>query len=200
MGYNKSKKSVTKSLTQLDQLEQAKRTIKFPTNDPAALQRRLHEAVAAAEMHEEFRHYFDSIKNYYRFEQEDGYLVARYVVNQLVIGDPEELMGNGNGKGHISPQIDKSREITIDNAFSLIDVLGSVLGNLDAMEITFPLVVLTYNEKLKLWAWTKESDHTEWVFIDMMDKGIVLTRKDGIPIEMLWSPEQRDELEDDSIL
>lgn len=187
MGYNKSKRSVLRSIIQLDQLEATMKTIKFPTSDPKSMQHRLNEALAAADTHEEYKHYATNLRPVYRFEVEEGYVIARYMMFDDTLGQSYDDRSNGKHKSKV-----QDLDITIDNAYSLIDVLGSLLGNLNAEEITFPNTVLSESDKLKLWAWTKESDHTEWLFIDREDKGIILTRKDNIPVEMLWAPEQEE--------
>lgn len=200
MSFNLSKNSVIRSKPQLDQLLESKSTIKFPTDRPDKLRTRIYEALKAAAQHEEFKKYV-KIKVYYKFKIESGFLVAKYMMDETKGVKGEEDGDNSESSNPVSSAPVEVREEPVvslnvekkefPEAISLIDVLGTLLGNLTAHELSFPNVILSKEEKLKLFGWTKEVDNMLWRFIDMDDKGIVLT-KEEVPIDILWQPEEED--------
>lgn len=198
MGYNLSKSSVIRSKPDLELLYKAKKTVKFPTPRPDQKVRRLREAIAAAEVHEEFRYLYEGIYGQYRFKLEPGYLVAIYQGGEstgIIVEDPndgdigeyENMKNSGDGAKANGNGEEEGKRLIIETAFNLIEVLGSILANLDSQELTFPNAVLDESEKIKIYGWTRESEHCEWNLIDSGDKGITLT-KDKVPHEITFMP------------
>ncbi len=194
MGYNLSKNSVIRVKLDLELLRKIKKTIKFPTPRPDQKARALNQALAASEVHEEFKHFYDEVKPFYRFKLRPGYLIAEYIGeisngDPIIVEEPEDadLGEEENLRKELGVKAPEEKRLIEETAFSLIEILGTILANLDAQEISFPNASLDSNEKMKIYGWTKQSENISWNLIDSGDKGIVLT-KDQVPFEIIFQP------------
>ena len=183
MGYNLSRHAVIRNKPQLDQLLEAKQSLRFATPKPQRLAYKLREAIAASKKFQDLKHYYDALFHSYTFRIERDAVVAEYTKNPVgtpVGEDPSAL--NGTDK--------KAQKGTIDSAVSLFDVLAGALEGekQEYEELYFPNVILKPEDKIKLHHWTLTND---WGYMDHEEKGVTLTTKEEHK-ELLWSPENDD--------
>lgn len=174
MGYNKSRFSVLRSKPQLDILVSSPKTVFFPTSDPRKLARKLNEALAAAEVHDEFKHY-TRIKDQFKFRAGSGELIAERLDETSPVASPPEH----------SPKPASPIKETFPNITDLVGVMV-VASKEPADELFFPDANLTLEEKRKLLTWTTEA--LKLKFIDHDGAGLTLTKLD-VPDEILWREE-----------
>lgn len=193
MGYNLSRQKVIKYKPLLEQLAKEKKTISFgPVEDPKDLAYGLREGAKAALKYEEFKD-LRGVYGNYSFSPKERMVVAKYKgiedIEAVVVKEEEkEEKVEKKVKTKEEVKLDKWLDkLTIDTANSLLDIFGSILSNSNYGELTFPNAVLSPEEKLRLYAWTKEGKNNEWKFIDHEEKGVTLSRKE-VPHEILWQP------------
>lgn len=166
MGYNKSYGPIRRMQKYLDALLSSRRTMDFAAQEPAKLAYRLREAIAASEEWDRYEKY-TVLKDWYRFECEEGHVRARY---QLRV-EPIEM----KSKASETREVSTMPEVTVTEATTVTAVVGAGLKFNSHDEIRFPNAVLTPEEKLTLWKWCQTSG---WEIIDHEEAGLTLTRKD----------------------
>lgn len=183
MGYNLTKSTVRRQLPQLQQLEDARKTIYFPSSNPERLAYKLREALAAAAAHPEEFPALSSLKPLYRIRTLDDAVLAEWIsadaekVEGVVLGTPAEGSSAEN-RGARRPV-----RKTLPEIKDPVDLLSAAITFKEEPELYFPNVRLTEEEKKKIASW---AGGTAWKFIDHEDGGATLTRHE-VPDELVYS-------------
>lgn len=187
MGYNLTKHSILRNLTQLEQLAQAQASLRFDSLRPERLAANLREAIlACAHNQDEYKYLHDALNGRYRFKVEKNHIIAEFVgdVNQAKGKEVKEKSLESRPEGR---RLSIPEKKTISMALSLMDVMAAAYRFEEDEELYFPNSILDENDRLALYNWTQEEDNS-WQYIDQMDKGLTLTKKE-VPDEILWRPD-----------
>lgn len=200
MAYKLTRHSVLRNKPQLDQILASKGLVRFHTNNPAGLQRNIHEALAAAAEFPEFRHYSDRIKGKYSIRTKKGMVLVEpkdpvVVTKTEVLGEDryeevqpsptvEPILPTDSPSSNIIPTEPKSET---SQASTLPEVLMAILqAGDDLTDLIFPAASgLSLDEKRRL---NKFCLDKKINFIDQEESGLTLTRRPVDP-ELLWREE-----------
>lgn len=191
MGYKLTRNSVLRNKPELDQILASKGVIRFHTNNPAGLQKNIHEALAASAEFPEFRHYHDRIKPHYTIRTKKGMVIvepkeevlitrtevlnedARFV--EVSLEKAEKVVAEAFG---ISPKPETNQASTLAEV-----LLAAIQAEDSTTDLIFPKAnELTLEEKRRLNKWCVEKGVN---FIDQDEAGLTLTRRQVDP-SLTW--------------
>lgn len=204
MGYNISRFSVKRNQVQLDQLMVASANVLFPTKRPAKFARDIREALSASWHFPEYKKYYERIYHAFRFKIVEGGVLAELkfeqTVGEIIIGDREKFILDDLPKPPPQSVENQAQEIkpperkVIHEATTLVDVISMLVKFPNDLEFHFPNVILSEKDKLKLFEFCLEKT---WKYIDQGTNGITLTQREDVPNEVLWQPEEEEDIENE---
>jgi hypothetical protein len=177
MGYALSRSSVIRNREQLEQLLQMQTTLVFKTANPQRLAYKLREAIAAAQMFEEFSD-LASIRHMYKFKARSGEVIALYDYEPSTEGQTIE-----GKRFERKPPVPEKK--VVPGVINLVEILVAAIKMMEESEILFPNAAISEEDKGKMFEWAVENS---WKFIDHGEGGLTLTRK-KVPEEILWKPQ-----------
>lgn len=177
MPYNTSTRTIVRMRRYLDDML-ALRTMRWPTNEPEVLARRIREALAAAEVHEKVYPQFKELKAWFRLrvkKKPRPYVEAEY------IGPSDEDEATLPAITGVEPT-----RAEFPDTVTLVEAVSIAIEKfVEHNELHFPNLNLNPNDKLTLYNWTKQE--LKWKYLDHEGAGITLTQK---PVQeiFLWRP------------
>lgn len=200
MGYYISRHSIVRHVPQLEYLLSASErglSVTFETSHPQRLAYRLRQALKSAEEYPEFTH-FRPLSSLYIFKVPDSHTVkAEYqgidsfeFVDIRPGGSGEENDVIRAERAPDAPFYDDAAPARFDLVVDLMGVMSVVISSEEA-ELQFPNVILSPDEKSRLYSWTQDAE-AEWTYIDNGSNGITLTKK-PVPPGVEWTPESPSE-------
>jgi len=180
VGYNLTKQTVERQLEKLQVLYDTRQTRDFPSSNPRSLSYKLREAIKAAAIHNQYRH-FTELQYIYKFKTLDGSVRAEYtgyVPHVETVRPARE-----DEPGEVPVDIET---LHIPDAITLFDVIGAGLNFPHAPELHFQNVRLFMGEQEKLYKWGKEIG---WKLIEHPGEGVTLTKRE-VDDSILWTPER----------
>ena len=181
MGYSISRRSIVRVKPYLDKMVESKETVVFP-GDSKRLAYLLNQGIrSAVELGlEEFKEYAE-LETLYRFKLREGELIAEF--RQLGFSQEERNeFAILSAREEIAKAANKH---VVETALNLIDVMATMISLSEADEIRFPSAILSNDDKIRLYGWTREMENVGWAMIDQGDRGIILTKLD-VPTEVLY--------------
>lgn len=177
MTYNTSRACVLRMKGYLETMFAGRRSLTWPSREPEKLARRIREAMKAVQHHPEFKHYIP-LKTWYTLHARSGFVEARFLGQEEGVEPGVEALST----------VKALEDLTLPDLTDLQSIVGAAIMYVEKTEeLVFPDALLSYNDKLTLFKWTKQGEGG-WKFIDRDDAGVVLTRKSVNPI-LLWRPE-----------
>lgn len=193
MGYNLSRRVCERNKRLLEKMLEKKATFKIPAENPKKKAFAIREALEAVHHNDGYAELYGELDKLYRINT----LVNCVEIEYLIVNNkptPESEIKKGET---VTATAQEKIQIVVENLETpkgeihlvevrdILAIIGSVIKLGDkADELFFPDAYLDDDEKLKLYNWVKNKG---WKFIDHLDAGITLTKKE-INEFVLWEP------------